>query len=453
MKKEITKLVDENNVKFIQLWFTDIIGNLKRVTIPRSQLEDAIKDGKGFDGSSIEGFTRIHESDMLAKPDINTFAILPWSSENQKEARIFCDIYLPDGSPYEGDPRYILKKNLAEAKKMGFTYYVGPELEYFYFKDSEKTNVLDHGSYFDLTPPDIGDELRMKTISVLEEMGIEIETSHHEVAPSQHEIDLVYKDALAMADNTITYKLVVKEIAQRNNVYATFMPKPIYGENGSGMHVHQSLFFAKGESASGGKNNKPNCRQASNAFYGKGGNLSEIGNKFIAGLLKHAKEITLLTNEWVNSYKRLVPGYEAPVYISWARTNRSTLVRIPTSSPNRQSAMRIEYRSPDPACNPYFAFSAMLQAGLEGIRKGYKLPMPVEKDIFEMSSEEKEKIGISYLPESLGHAIAYAEKSSLVRKTLGEHTFSKFIENRKAIWEQYRSQVTEYELRKDLPVL
>ncbi len=435
-KEDVLKLAEKKNIKFIQLWFTDIIGNLKSVTVPRRRLKDVLENGAGFDGSSIEGFTRIHESDMIAKPDPNTFVVLPWSLEDTKQARMFCDILLPDKTPYEGDPRYILKKNIAEAEKLGFKYYVGPEIEYFYFEDSDSTKSLDKGGYFDLTPPDFGDELRIKTIEVLEEMGISIEASHHEVAPSQHEIDLVYKEALVMADAAMTYKLVTKEIAQENGVYATFMPKPIFNKNGSGMHVHQSLF----------KGNK-------NIFFGGKGELSKIGNEFTAGLLKHAKEITLITNQWVNSYKRLVAGYEAPVYISWAKRNRSTLVRVPTYFPKEEKAARTEYRSPDPACNPYFVFAVMLQAGLEGMRKHYKLPPPVEKDLYTMSFAEREKAGISYLPESLGEAIAHTKNSKLVRKTLGDNTFNDLLRNKKAIWEEYRSQVTQYELEKDLPVL
>jgi len=433
---DVLKLADKKGVKFIQLWFTDIIGNLKSVTIPRNQLKDALEQGKGFDGSSIEGFTRIHESDTVAKPDPNTFAILPWSSKEERQARMFCDILMPDKTPYEGDPRYVLKKNLAEAKKMGFAYYVGPEIEYFYFKDSQGTGLLDRSGYFDLTPPDFGDDLRMKTIEVLEEMGIPVEASHHEVAPSQHEIDLVYQDALTMADYTMTYKLVVKEIAQQHGVYATFMPKPIFGVNGSGMHTHQSLF-----------------KDGKNAFYGDSESLSKTGQEFMVGLLRHAQEITLITNQWVNSYKRLVPGYEAPVYISWARRNRSTLVRVPAYFPNRVNAARVEYRSPDPACNPYFAFAAMLQVGLEGIRKHYELPKPVERDIFEMSWEERNEAGISYLPESLGEAISHIKRSALVKRTLGNSVFDKLMENKKTIWEEYRSQVTQYEIEKNLPVL
>lgn len=439
---EILKLAKEKNVKFIQLWFTDIIGNLKSVTIPISQLKDTLENGKGFDGSSIEGFTRIYESDMIAKPDPTTFAVLPWSPKETRQARMFCDILLPDKTPYEGDPRYVLKKNLAEAEKLGFTYYIGPELEYFYFsagpdgKEPLNPILLDKGGYFDLTPPDFGDELRMKTIAVLEEMGIPVEASHHEVAYSQHEIDLVYQPALKMADFTMTYKIVVKEIAQQNGVYATFMPKPIFGVNGSGMHVHQSLF--KGDE---------------NAFFGGKDKLSKTGEEFIAGLLTHAKEITLITNQWVNSYKRLVPGYEAPVYISWAKRNRSTLVRVPSYFSDNPNAVRIEYRSPDPACNPYLAFAVMLQAGLDGIRNHYKLPAPVEKDIYTMSSEERQSAGISYLPESLGEAIAHTKKSEFVRSVLGDSIFFKLIENKKAIWEDYRSQVTQYELEKYLPVL
>ena len=429
-KKEVLKVAREKEVKFIQLWFTDMIGNLKSVTIPITQLESALEEGKNFDGSSIEGFTRIHESDTVVKPDPETFKILPWSSAGQREARMFCDILLPDLTPYEGDPRWVLKKNLLALKEEGYTYYVGPELEYFYFKTSGSTEVLDFSSYFDLTPPDIGDELRMQTVSALEELGIKVEASHHEVAPSQHEIDLVYQDALLMADSIMTYKLVVKEIAQRNGSYATFMPKPIFGVNGSGMHVHQSLF----------KLNK-------NVMG------SKIGERFIAGLLKHAREITLITNQWANSYKRLVPGYEAPVYISWARENRSTLVRIPTHFPGKEIADRVEYRAPDPACNPYLAFSAMLQAGLEGVRQGYKLSPPIEKNLYTLTEEERERLGIKYLPESLGEAISVTKKSELVKKTLGEEFFHKLLGNKARIWEDYRAQLTQYEIKKNLPVL
>jgi len=433
---DVLELADEKGVKFIQLWFTDIIGNLKSVTIPRNQLKDALQQGKGFDGSSIEGFTRIYESDMIAKPDPNTFTILPWSSKEERQARMFCDILMPDRTPYEGDPRYVLKKNLAEAKKMGFTYYVGPEIEYFYFKDSQGTGLLDRSGYFDLTPPDFGDDLRMKTIEVLEEMGIPVEASHHEVAPSQHEIDLVYQDALTMADYTMTYKLVVKEIAQQHGVYATFMPKPIFGVNGSGMHTHQSLF----------KDDK-------NAFYGDSEALSKTGQEFIAGLLRHAQEITLITNQWVNSYKRLVPGYEAPCYITWARRNRADLIRLPEYQPGKETATRIELRSPDPACNPYLAFSVILAAGLEGIRKGYEPPPPTEENVFEMSPEEKEQRGIETLPGSLYEAILLTEQSQLVREALGEHAFVSFIQNKKVEWDRYRTHVTDYELNNYLPLL
>jgi glutamine synthetase len=433
---EVLELTEKKNVKFIQLWFTDIIGHLKSVTIPRSQLKDALANGKGFDGSSIEGFTRIHESDMVAKPDPDTFAVLPWSQKDTRQARMFCDIILPDKTPYEGDPRYVLKKNLAKAQELGFSCFLGPEIEYFYFERPDTSTVLDKGGYFDLTPPDIGDELRMKTVAVLEEMGIPVEASHHEVAPSQHEIDLVYQEAVKMADHAITFKLVIKEIAQQNGVYATFMPKPLFGENGNGMHTHQSLF-------QGGKN----------VFSGEKGGLSEIGREFAAGLLTHAQEMTLITNQWVNSYKRLVPGYEAPVYICWANRNRSTLVRIPDYFPDKADAARAEYRSPDPACNPYLAFSVMLRAGLEGMENHLTLPAPMERDLYSMSWDEREKAGISYLPESLGQAIAFAAKSRLLRKTLGEHVFLKLLENKKAVWEDYRSQVTQYELRRDLPVL
>jgi len=353
-------------------------------------------------------------------------------------ARMFCDILRPEGTPFEGDPRYILKRNLKRAAELGYTYYVGPELEFFYFRDSESTVLLDQGGYFDMTPRDAAIEMRKDTVLDLEDMGIGVEYSHHEVAPSQHEIDMRYTDALTMADNVMTYRLVVKEVALRHGVYATFMPKPIFGINGSGMHVHQSLF--KGER---------------NAFFDKDDDyhLSRIARSYIAGLLAHAPEITAVTNQWVNSYKRLVPGYEAPVYLSWARRNRSDLIRVPEYRPGREKATRIEYRSPDPACNPYLAFSVMLAAGLEGIEKGLEPPKPVEENVYEMTEQEREKRGIGALPASLLEAILLTEKSEVVRKALGEHVFEAFIQNKKIEWNQYRAQVTEYELKKYLPIL
>lgn len=437
-KEYVLKMAKERDVKFIRLWFTDILGFLKSFAITIQELERALEEGMGFDGSSIEGFVRIDESDMIAMPDPTTFSLLPWRPKEPSVARMFCDIYWPGGQPFEGDPRYVLKKNLKRAKDMGYTYYVGPELEYFYFKNSESPQQLDHGGYFDLTPPDLASDLRRDTILMLEEMGISVEYSHHEVAPSQHEIDLQYTDALTMADNVMTYRVVVKQIAQNYGVYATFMPKPMFGVNGSGMHVHMSLF--KGEK---------------NAFFDKNGEyfLSKAGKHFMAGLLKHAPEITLITSQWVNSYKRLVPGYEAPVYITWARRNRSDLIRVPEYKPGREKATRIEYRSPDPACNPYLTFSVMLAAGLEGIEKAYELSEPTEENVFEMGSEEREKRGIDTLPGSLAEAIELTEKSELVKKALGDHVFYTLLHNKKMEWDNYRTQVTEYEIRRYLPVL
>jgi len=439
-KEYVLKMAKDYDVRFIRLWFTDILGSLKSFAITRNELEAALEEGMGFDGSSIEGFCRIDESDMIAMPDPNTFCILPWRPKHENVvARMFCDILYPDGRPFEGDPRWVLKRNLKRAADMGYTFYVGPELEFFYFKSSDPPpEGLDKGGYFDLTPLDVASDLRRETVLTLEEMGIMVEYSHHEVAPSQHEIDLKYTDALTMADNAMAYRLVVKEVALKHGVYATFMPKPLYGENGSGMHTHQSLF--KGDR---------------NAFFDPADeyHLSREAKCYIAGLLRHAREITLVLNQWVNSYKRLVPGYEAPVYISWARRNRSDLIRVPMYKPGKEQATRIELRSPDPACNPYLAFSVMLAAGLEGIEKGYELPPPVERNVYEMTPGEREELGIGTLPEDLWEAIKETEKSELVRKALGEHVFTNFINNKKIEWEKYRAQVTTYELREYLSVL
>jgi len=438
-KQHVLKLSKEHNVKFIRLWFTDILGLLKSFAITVEELEGALEEGMGFDGSSIEGFARIDESDMVALPDPNTFDILPWRPREQIAiGRMFCDIRRPGGEPFEGDPRYVLKRNLKKAADVGYTFNVGPELEYFYFRDSNGTEPLDQGGYFDLTPRDAAIDMRKETVLTLEEMNIGVEYSHHEVAPSQHEIDMRYTDALTMADNVMTYRLVIKEIALKYGVYATFMPKPIYGINGNGMHVHQSLF-----------------RGEKNAFFDVKDeyHLSKEARCYIAGLLKHAPEITSVCNQWVNSYKRLVPGYEAPVYVSWARRNRSDLVRVPEYRPGREKATRIEFRSPDPACNPYLAFSVMLAAGLEGIEKEYQVPEPVEENVYEMSEDERARRGIVVLPASLLEAIQLTEKSELVHKALGDHVFNAFIQNKKIEWNQYRSQVTEYELKKYLPIL
>jgi glutamine synthetase len=438
-KAYVLKMAKEHDVKFIRLWFTDILGMLKSFAITVEELEGALEDGMGFDGSSIEGFARIDESDMVALPDPDTFRLLPWRPrEHRAVARMFCDVLRPGGQPFEGDPRYVLKQNLKRAADLGYTFYVGPELEYFYFKNSQDTEQLDFGGYFDLIPLDMATDLRRETVIALEELGIGVEYSHHEVAGSQHEIDMRYTDALTMADSVMTYRLVVKQVAIQNGFYATFMPKPIFGINGSGMHVHQSLF--KGEK---------------NAFFDAKDeyNLTQVAKSYIAGLLKHAPEITAVTNQWVNSYKRLVPGYEAPVYQSWARRNRADLVRVPEYKPGKEKATRIEFRSPDPACNPYLAFSVMLAAGLDGVENGLEPPPPVEENVYEMTEEEREKRGIGILPASLLEAILLAEKSEVVRKALGEHVFKAFIANKKIEWNQYKAQVTEYELKKYLPVL
>jgi glutamine synthetase len=438
-KEYVLKMAKEHDVKFIRMWFSDILGMLKSFAITVEELEGALAEGMGFDGSSIEGFARIDESDMIAMPDPDTFQLLPWRPrEHHAVARMFCDILRPGGEPFEGDPRYVLKRNLKRASDKGYTYYVGPELEYFYFKDSNGTECLDAGGYFDMIPLDAATDLRRETVLTLEEMGIGVEYSHHEVATSQHEIDMRYTDALTMADSVMTYRLVVKQIALSHGVYATFMPKPVFGINGSGMHVHQSLF--QGDT---------------NAFFDPKDKyfLSKTAKCFIAGLLKHAPEITAITSQWVNSYKRLVPGYEAPVYLSWARRNRADLIRVPEYKPGREKATRIEYRSPDPACNPYLTFSVMLAAGLEGIEKGLQPPEPVEENVYEMSEEERKKRGIGTLPASLWEAVQLTEKSELVHKALGDHVFEAFITNKKIEWDQYRTQVTDYELKKYLPTL
>ena len=438
-KEYVQKTAKEHDVKFIRLWFTDILGFLKSFAITVSELENALENGMGFDGSSIQGFARIDESDMVAMPDPDTFVLLPWRpKEHHAVARMFCDILKPGGEPFQGDPRYVLKQNLQRAADMGYTYYVGPELEYFYFRDSKGTEMLDAGGYFDMTPLDTATDLRRETVLNLEEMGIAVEYSHHEVAASQHEIDMRYTDALTMADNVMTYRLVVKQVALQHGVYATFMPKPVFGINGSGMHVHQSLF----------RGNQNAMFDANDPYH-----LSEMGRAFIAGLLRHAPEITAVTNQWINSYKRLIPGYEAPVYLSWARRNRSDLIRVPEYQPGKEKATRIEFRSPDPACNPYLAFAVMLAAGLEGIEKGYEAPEPVEENVYEMSEEERERRGIDTLPGSLWEAIELAEESDLLRRCLGDHLFDSLISNKKIEWSDYRSHVTDYELQKYLPIL
>jgi len=437
-RESVLKTTKDKDIKSIKLWFTDILGFLKSVSITPRELEVALTNGVGFDGSSIEGFARIDESDMLALPDPTTFQVLPQSLQEHPVAKMFCDILRPGGQPFEGDPRYVLKRNLKRAADTGYTFNVGPEVEYFYFQSAGGTHLLDEGGYFDLTPPDIASDLRLETVLALEQMGIRVQYSHHEVATSQHEIDLHYSDALTMADNIMTCRLIIKQVAQKHGIYATFMPKPVLGINGSGMHVHQSLF--KGDKNAFFDGNDP--------FY-----LTQIAKHYIAGLLKHAPEITAVVSQWVNSYKRLVPGYEAPVYLSWARRNRSDMVRVPEYQPGKEDSTRIEFRVPDPACNPYLAFSVMLAAGLEGIEQEYELADPIEENIFEMSNEERERRGIGSLPVDLFEAIILTENSQVVRKSLGDHVFDSFIKNKQIEWDRYRIQVTEYELKRYLPIL
>ena len=432
----VLQTAEDADVKFVRLWFPDILGNLKGFAINSSDLRDAIEEGVGFDGSAIEGFARFEESDMRAFPDPNTFTVLPWRPQRNAVARMFCDIRLPKGDLFLGDSRAVLKRNLERLARMGYTYYVGTELEYFFLKDSVKPEPLDHGGYFDQISSQPASDLRRETVLNLAEMDVPVKYSHHEAAPGQHEIDLQYSDALAMADSVMTARLVVKELAQLRGVYATFMPKPIAGVNGSGMHIRTS-----------------HCSGVrKNAFFDEDDEhyLSEVGRKFIAGLLRHAPEITLVTNQWVNSYKRLVPGYEAPVHVSWSHVNRADLVRVPSYKPGYESSMRIEYRAPDPACNPYLAFSVMLAAGMKGIEDDYPVQPPAAGSVAAMGEEQRLAMGIRTLPTSLGHAISLAEDSDLLRDALGEHIFPSFIQNKRLEWEEYCSQVTDYEINRYL---
>ena len=436
-KKDVFELIKKNDVKFIRLWFTDIHGMLKGFTLPVEELDNAFNEGMGFDGSSIHGFARIDESDMIAKPDPTTFQLLPWRPTEQAVARMFCDIYEPHGNPYKGDPRYVLKRALKKAARLGYTLYLGPELEFFYFKSSKEPETLDSAGYFDVAM-DNTEEVRRETVLSLEQMGINVEYAHHEVAHSQYEIDLRYCEALEMADTVMTYRTVVKEIARKHGIYATFMPKPIYGQNGSGMHVHQSLF--KGE--------RNLFFKASDKHF-----LSDLAKQYTAGILKHVREITLVLNQWVNSYKRLVPGYESPVYICWAMRNRSALVRVPLYKPGKENATRIELRSPDPACNPYLAFAAMLEAGLTGIDKKYKLTDPTEKDVYHLSAEDRIAMGMDSLPGSLIEAIEIAEQSKLLKRVLGDHVYNELLMSKRTEWNNYRSRVFPYEIETYLPML
>jgi len=435
----VLRTVEERGVRFVRLWFTDVLGFLKSFAITPAELETALEEGMTFDGSAIEGYSRVQESDMLALPDPNTFEIVPWGSADAPVARMFCDVQTLSGDPFEGDPRSVLRRNLERAREKGFTFYAGPEMEFFYFRTPSAPDPLDHAGYFDLTQQDMASELRKRTILTLEAMGIPVEYSFHQLGPSQHEIDLRYTDALTMADNVMTFRLVVKEVAQDLGVHATFMPKPMAGDFGSGMHTHLSLF--EGDV---------------NAFHDPGDEygLSKVGKAFIAGILRHAREITAVTNQWVNSYKRLIEGYEAPVYVCWAVNNRSALVRVPTPKrATKESSTRIEYRAPDPACNPYLAFSVLLNAGLKGVEEGYELPPEATNNIFEMTPAERDAEGIGQLPSSLVEAIEVMEQSELVAETLGEHVFDYFIRNKRAEWDAYKAYVTPFEIDRYLGTL
>jgi glutamine synthetase len=438
-RKDVLKRVEKEDVKSVLLWFTDLEGHLKSFAITPSELEGALDDGMGFDGSSITGFNAIEESDMVAIPDPATFQVLPAREGERKVGRMICDVVTPDGEPYDGDPRHILRLALERMRSLGFdTFNVGPELEYFLFKDAEGIETLDEGGYFAMTTLDAATGLRDETIEALEQMGIPVEYHHHEVGPSQHEIDIRFAPALDMADHTITYRLIVKEIAAKNGVYATFMPKPLFGENGSGMHTHQSLFT-----------------DGRNAFFDAEDrwHLSEVGKAFIAGQLRHAREIAAVFAQWVNSYKRLVPGYEAPVYVAWSQRNRSALIRIPLYKPGSEQATRAEIRCPDPACNPYLTFACLLHAGLEGIEQGYELPDPMETNLYHLTADQRRERGIVSLPETLGEAIDELSRSELARKALGPHIFDRYVELKRKEWDEYRVQLTEWELDRYLGAL
>jgi glutamine synthetase len=438
-RKKVLERIQDEGVEFLLLWFTDLEGHLKSFAVTPAEIEEALNDGMGFDGSSITGFNAIEESDMVAIPDPATFQLMPWREGETKVGRMIADIVTPDGQPYEGDSRYVLRRALERMKEMGFeTFNVGPELEYFLFRDDKGTETLDEGGYFAMTTLDAATELRQETVRALESMGIPIEYVHHEVGPSQHEIDMRFAPALDMADHTLTYRLIVKEIAKKAGYHATFMPKPIFGENGSGMHTHQSLF-------SDGRN----------AFFDADDkwHLSEAGKAFIAGQLRHAREISAVFAQWVNSYKRLVPGYEAPVYAAWSQRNRSALIRIPVYKPGSEQATRAEIRCPDPACNPYLTFACLLHAGLEGIEQGYELPEPMETNLYHLTAEQRRERGITSLPETLGEAIDELAQSELAAKALGRHIFDRYIELKRKEWDEYRVQLTEWERERYLPVL
>lgn len=435
----VLRTVEERDIRFVRLWFTDVLGFLKSFAITPAELAGAFEEGMGFDGSAIEGFARVHESDMVARPDPSTFQILPASRGGAYlEARMFADILTPDGTPFPGDPRWVLRRVLERAAAKGLTFYVHPEIEFFLFRSASSPEPLDQGGYFDLTPLDMAQDFRRQAIQTLEAMGISVEYSHHEVAPSQHEIDLRFADGLTTADNIMTYRLVVKEVAQERGMHATFMPKPTQGQWGSGMHSHVSLF--EGDR---------------NVFYDDRdpAHLSPVARRFVAGLLRHGREITAVCNQWVNSYKRLVPGFEAPAWVCWSRHLRNAFVRVPSAKPQKASSARVEVRSPDPACNPYLAFAVILAAGLRGIEEGYEVPDEVSGDIEAMAPEERSRRGIVPLPEDLFEAVREMERSELVAEALGEHVFEEFLRNKRMEWDAYKSYVSPFELERYLPVL
>jgi glutamine synthetase len=434
-RKDVLKQVEENGIEDVLLWFTDLEGHLKSFSITTRELEAALDDGMGFDGSSVTGFNAIEESDMVAIPDPSTYRILP----DGKTGRMICDVVTPDGEPYEGDPRHVLRRALERMTAMGFdTFNIGPEAEYFLFKDEKGTETLDEGGYFAQTTLDAATDVRRDTIRALESMGIPVEYHHHEVGPSQHEIDIRFTNALDMADFMLTYRLVVKEVAKQHGYHATFMPKPLFGENGSGMHTHQSLFTA-----------------GRNAFFEESDkwHLSDTAKAFIAGQLRHAREMAAVFAQWVNSYKRLVPGYEAPVYVAWSQRNRSALIRIPLYKPGSEQATRAEIRCPDPACNPYLLFAILLHAGLDGIEQGYELPDPMETNLYHLTAEQRRERGVTSLPETLGEAIDVFSTSELARRALGPHIFDRYVELKRKEWDEYRVQLTEWEMKKYLAVL
>jgi len=438
----VLRALEERVVRFVRLWFTDVLGFLKSVAVAPAELEGAFSEGIGFDGSAIEGFARVYEADMLAKPDPSTFQILPWRGDTQGTARMFCDILMPDGSPSYADPRFVMKRTLAKAAELGFTFYTHPEVEFYLFRQQSdpyaEPEPVDSSGYFDHTPQGIGNDFRREAITMLESMGISVEFSHHEGGPGQQEIDLRYADALTTADNIMTFRVVVKEVALSQGIYASFMPKPLSDQPGSGMHTHVSLF--EGDR---------------NAFFEAGAQyqLSKTGRAFISGVLRHAAEITAVTNQWVNSYKRLAAGGEAPSYICWGHNNRSALVRVPMYKPHKSQSSRVEFRSLDSAANPYLAFALLLAAGLKGIEEGYDLPREAEDDVWSLTDRERRALGIKPLPSSLAEAISAMEESELVAETLGEHVFDFFLRNKRTEWIDYRKQVTPFERHRLLPVL